>query len=266
MAKHETNAAEELVHRIPRLPVILASIAIFLSLTLVALDRLFLPDRFAIKEVVVAGQAPNVDPAMVLAAVRGLGPRSWFSVDLGEVEQAAKTVPWVYQVSVRRKWPGKLIITVSQAEPVARWNNSRWLNNAAEPLVMPENFHQGGLPELSGPVGSEAEVLEMYADLADLTPGGFVIKALKLSPRGAWTAELQDSASAAVVAVRIGKQAEQSRFQRLMNVLGADVGLSFEHVAEIDLRYPNGFAVRDQAPENSTELANAEGTAPQQGG
>ena len=59
-----------------------------------------------------------------------MGPTSWFSVDLAEVEQVVKTVPWVYGVEVRRKWPGKLIVNLSQADPVANWNRVEWLNAA----------------------------------------------------------------------------------------------------------------------------------------
>ncbi|KAA3620497.1 MAG: hypothetical protein DWQ08_15390, partial [Proteobacteria bacterium] len=102
---------------VARVPVLVVSLVLISTLSLVALDRLFLPERFAISEVIVAGDAPNVDPAAVLQTVRRLGPRSWFSVDLDEVEDAVLSVPWVYRASVRRRWPGKLVVTVAQAEP-----------------------------------------------------------------------------------------------------------------------------------------------------
>ena len=72
-ANTNVNKQEMSMYKNNRLAIMLASAAIFISLFLVALDRLFLPGRFSINEVVISGNAPDVDPAEILAAVKELG-------------------------------------------------------------------------------------------------------------------------------------------------------------------------------------------------
>ena len=57
-------------------------------------------------------------------------------------------VPWVRAVALRRAWPMTLEITVSEHEPLARWNDSALVN------VQGETFsadYDGELPQFSGP-------------------------------------------------------------------------------------------------------------------
>ncbi len=235
-----------------RLAVLVVTVVLMGSLALVALDRLLLPGRFAIDEVAVAGDAPNVDPAAVLAAVRALGPRSWFSIDLDEVERVVRGVPWVYDASVRRRWPGKLVVTVSQATPFARFNDSGWVNRAGEPLTLPRDFHGARLPRLYGPADRAAEIAERYVELAALFDGVDVVApvSLALDARGSLEMRLASSVApeAPPVAVIIGRESQVERVSRLAASLQAP--LAAERAAElasaavIDLRYPNGFAVR----------------------
>ncbi len=230
-----------------RLAVLLASSALIASLGLVVVDRLFLPERFAIHEVVVLGAAPNVDPAAVLVAVRNLGPRSWFSVDLDEVETAVAAVPWVYQADVRRKWPGKLLVTVAQAEPAARWNGKSWLNSAGEPLSMPSGYRNGDLPDLHGPLGTQDELISAYHDAAAIfrSPGSRIV-AMRRSVRGVWSMRIDPSSTTSInhIEVMIGKSEFAERIERIAAVLRNGLGPDLKRITHIDLRYPNGFAAR----------------------
>ncbi|MCZ7600234.1 MAG: FtsQ-type POTRA domain-containing protein [Gammaproteobacteria bacterium] len=243
-----------------RLAVLVVTIVLMASLALVALDRLLLPGRFAIDEVVVAGDAPNVDPAAVLAAVRELGPRSWFSVDLDEVERVVRGVPWVYDASVRRRWPGKLVVTVSQATPFARFNDSGWVNRAGESLTLPRGFHGARLPRLYGPADRAAEIAENYVELAALfdVVDAVALVGLALDARGSWEMELASRVApeAPPVAVIIGRESLVERVSRLAaslrTPLSAERAAELASAAAIDLRYPNGFAVRFAADADGT--------------
>ena len=250
MANTEPEDQQITMHKPRRMPILLASSAIFLSMLLVALDRLFLPGRFSVNEVIVAGYAPDVDPAEVLLAVKDMGPTSWFSVDLAEVEQVVKTVPWVYDAEVRRKWPGKLIVNLSQAEPVANWNRIEWLNAAGEKLVMPEAFADERLPRLFGPMGRQLDVLHTVSLLTAHMPATWRLEEVELTDRGAWSAMLKISNLPGPITVRLGKQHLEKRLIRLVQGVELIQPDDLKNFREFDLRYPNGFAARFNATAN----------------
>ncbi|GJL81037.1 MAG: hypothetical protein DHS20C01_06710 [marine bacterium B5-7] len=247
---------------IARLPVLIASVALTVSLALVALDRLLLPDRFSIQEVVVTGNAPNVDPARVLHAVRQLGPRSWFSVDLAEVERVVGDVPWVYRASVRRRWPGRLIVSVSQAQPVARWNDDGWVNNDGETLSLPSGFTGADLPSLQGPQNRSTEVVARFNEIDTILSTVPVVKpvSLKLDGRGVWVLGLNTAKRETPLIVTIGRGSIVPRLMRLTEALKSSLAARLPQLASIDLRYPNGLAV---APIENTNDGGVVQTAPQ---
>lgn len=254
MANTETEDQQITMNKPRRVPILLASSAIFFSMLLVALDRLFLPGRFSVNEVVVAGYAPDVDPAQVLGAVKGMGPTSWFSVDLAEVEQVVKTVPWVYGVEVRRKWPGKLIVNLSQADPVANWNRAEWLNAAGEKLVMPEAFTDDRLPRLFGPMGRQLDVLHTVISLTAHMPATWRLEEVTLTDRGVWSAMLKISNLPNLITVRLGKQDLEKRLKRLIQGVELIQSDDLKNFREFDLRYPNGFAARFNATANGGNI------------
>jgi cell division protein FtsQ len=235
---------------VARLQVMVVSSILILSLALVALDRLFLPARFAINEVVVTGEAPNVDPATVLRAIKALGPRSWFSVDLEEVEVAVSQVPWVYHADVRRRWPGKLVVTVSQAIPFARWNDEAWINEKGEMLTLPGDFANAHLPRLSASADTAAaDVVELYKRLSEpfLRTEDVSMLFLNVDSRGSIEIGISKDGlqTAPDVAVVVGREAHLERVKRLADVLAnADLKIDLDVLEAIDLRYPNGFAIR----------------------
>lgn len=242
-----SDATEKVVGGV-RPGMIFASVALVLSLSLVALDRLFLPDRFLINEVVVLGDAPNVDPAAVLAAVRELGPRSWFSLDLEEVEQAVGAVAWVDRASVRRRWPATLVVSVAQAEPVARWNDSDWLDQAGERLTIPRQYAGDGLPRLYGAAGSEAEVVERYGEFrAQFEAAGRMPPVtVEKDSRGVWIVGI-DAGGDRTVPVVVGRDDQAPRLRRLLGALDSGLDRMLGEIERVDLRYPNGFSVRPAA-------------------
>jgi cell division protein FtsQ len=234
-----------------RITMVLASLVLIGSLALVALDRLLLPGRFSIDEVIVTGDAPNVDPAAVLQAVRAIGPRSWFSIDLEQVESKVRQVPWVYRTTVRRRWPGRLVISVSQATPFARYNETEWIDAAGEALALPSDFPGVGLPRLSGPQSRANEVTERYRELVDLVAQvrEVELRSLMLDARDSWEMVIVDLSAAdqRLINVTIGRESLHERVARLTGALQGELAARLKTIDSIDLRYPNGFAVRPVA-------------------
>src|SRR5438128_5333128 len=110
---------------------------------------------FAIRHVVVQGELKEVNPAHLQAVTREALRGNFFTLNLDAARVAYARVPWVRAVSVRRLWPDRLEVTVSEHQPLARW--SAWsgesgLVNTAGELFQAD--YAGELPGFAGPAGA----------------------------------------------------------------------------------------------------------------
>src|SRR5690606_25337729 len=95
------------------------------------------------------------------------------------------------------------------------------------------------LPQLTGPLESEAYVMRQYLQFNQLLyPLGVRIRDLALNDRRAWTMTLTNG-----VVVRLGQDAVLERLRRLVAFLESEHRAQLGDFASIDLRYTNGIAV-----------------------
>ena len=185
------------------------------------------------------GEVEQVLPA----ALKG----NFFSLNLEAVRGALEKLPWVRKVEVRRVWPARLEVKVEEHRPVARWGEARGelVNSYGEVFAaMTGETEQATLPLLFGPPGTAAEVLKRYGELIS----SFKVISEKpvqliLSPRLAWQLKLENG-----MLVDMGREQPKSpigvRLQRFIEVYPETVAKRAGRPAVVDLRYPNGFAVR----------------------
>lgn len=217
---------------------------------------------FDIKRIVISSTSEQglqyVSSDVVRSAVAGKLTGNFFSMDLQQAREAFESAPWVRTVSAKRVWPNELHVAIEEHQPFALWNEYQLLNDRGEPFtanraVLDEELH---LPEFFGPDGSSILLVQRYAELQRWFASlGLDIEQLTLDNRyalkailsngvtlllgrdpGAETADPQDGVPGAVP---FGERIE--RFVR--NWPQAVVQLKEQPVAQVDLRYPNGFAV-----------------------
>ena len=172
---------------------------------------------------------------------------NFFSLNLEMLRTALEQSPWVRKVEVRRIWPARLEVKIEEHRPVARWGEGRGelVNSYGEvfvaSLVEPELTT---LPMLFGPPGTALEVLKRYSDLVgSLNAIGEKPVQVTLSPRLAWQLKLEHG-----MWVDLGREQPKSpvgvRLQRFIEVYPEMIGKRPVRPAVVDLRYPNGFAIR----------------------
>ncbi|MBA2778759.1 cell division protein FtsQ/DivIB [Billgrantia kenyensis] len=165
--------------------------------------------------------------------------QTWLSADLPALRRAARDIDWLAEVSLSREWPYALVFELVEQQPVARWNDDYLLNPEGEPFAFAPIEPPEGLPDLAGPVGSGAEVLDYHRRLSSrFEPLGLSITQLRLEPRGAWRLQLDDG-----VWVMLGRSDREARLARLAAAWERQLGPQATHIRYIDLRYPNGVAV-----------------------
>jgi cell division protein FtsQ len=181
---------------------------------------------------VVASEIQNVSQRRIAGA--GL-----VSVDMAAVQRALVQLPWIDSVSVQRSWPRTLRISVVEQVAIARWNNTALINSRGELFRSSESQIPAGLPRLSGPEGTDADVVARFFSIRDrMAEAGAHLTMLQLDARGAWRLALDSG-----VEVRLGRSQVDERYQRFV---AAALPLVIQRAAEIayvDMRYTNGFAV-----------------------
>lgn len=214
------------------------ALVVFASAALLMLLR---SPLFPLRAVELRGSLVHTTRAEVAEALRGRLDGNFFAVDLAEPRAALEQLPWVRRVHVRRVWPDALEVTLEEHVAMARWGDSGLLNQQGE-LFAGRGVRD--LPLLAGPVGTEAEVASRFRRYGELlAPLGAPLERLILSPRRAWQLRLADG-----LVIELGRDAPNdpldARLARLVAVHAQTLGRIQRRHEYVDLRYPNGFALR----------------------
>jgi len=207
-----------------------------------ALYWLLLPQHFPLTRVDLKGTLARTTTAQLEAALpRASG--NFFAADLAEIRARVERLPWVRHVAVRRVWPGRLEISIEEHVALARWG-------AGDEMSALVNTHgerftartRDSLPAFIGPPGSEAEVARRYARFAAIVaPLGTKVERVVLSARHAWQLRL---ANGLHLALGRDPEAAELRLKSFVAAYPATLSEGGRRYEYVDLRYPNGFAVR----------------------
>lgn len=215
---------------------------LMLAACLGGLYWLLLPQRFPVTQVEVKGELKNITRAQIEAALpRAAG--NFFAADLAEVRASVERLAWVRRVAVRRVWPGRLEVAVEEHVALARWGTgdemSRLVNTFGE--TFSANTKQA-LPVFVAPGGTAVEVVRRYRRFNELVaPLGTSVERVVLTQRLAWQLRLGNG-----LHVMLGRDADlaEERLRRFVESYAVTVGKTKKRHEYVDLRYPNGFALR----------------------
>ncbi len=195
----------------------------------------FLPIRY----VRVYGALEQVQKIRLQAALREVVEDGFWGVDLTRVKVAAKSLPWVESVQITRIWPDTLMLGIVEQRPYVRWGTQGLLNERGEQFVPKSIEGFQALPLISGPVGTESELVKVFKDLhRRLAEQGLGIQILHVTDRLSWSVRLKNGMD-----IALGRRNPAGVFKRFINtlpLLGRD---QIQAMQRVDLRYPNGYAV-----------------------
>ena len=200
-----------------------------------------------VKHVVFAEALAHTKRGEVEQVLPGSLKGNFFSINLEQVRGSLEKLPWVRKVDVRRQWPDRLEVRIEEHKPVARWGEGRseLVNSYGEGFAaVLVDSEASGLPLLFGPNGTALEVLKHYSEfVGSFAKVGEKPVQVTLSPRLAWQLKLQNG-----MLVDIGREQTKApvgvRLQRFLEIYPETVAKQAVRPAVVDLRYPNGFAMR----------------------
>jgi cell division protein FtsQ len=245
----------------PRLLNLAANLLISLAALLFAfagLQLLVHSPLFPLREVVVRGELKNATAGDIENAVEGVGG-NFFAADLAAIRARLEQVAWVRHVDVRRVWPDRIEVKLEEHIAFARWGQvagdprpNGLVNTFGEPFAaVLEGDGAARLPLFTGPAGTEGEITRRYRRFVELLAplsetAGRVVTAIVLSPRFAWQLRTADGLNLELG--RDGAEPVEQRLARFVAAYPESLGRLPPRAAAgsrfVDLRYPNGFALR----------------------
>ena len=220
---------------------ILAGAAVVLAAAVQAYLAL---ERIPVQRISVTGELEHTRAEEVQAMVQPALSGGFLNADLQRIRGELEALPWIYQASVRRKWPNALEINVVEQLPIARWGADGFLNHEGQVFRSSNSEQWQSLPLLRGPEGAARSLVATYQRLVDtLRPLSLAVEQLSVDERGQVSAQLSGG-----VELALGGDAFKERMQRLVTVYRSELAERMAEVQRIDLRYASGVAVAFREP------------------
>jgi cell division protein FtsQ len=196
---------------------------------------------FPLREITVGGDLAHTARTDLEMATRGRVGSNFFAADLANIRNGFEQLAWVRRADVRRVWPDRIQVTLEEHVALARWGDTGLVNTFGERFA---GQTDAALPMFAGPPRTEGEVTRRYRQYAEaLLPLGAKLERVILTPRFAWQLRLSSGLS-----IELGRdlandpvEARLARFVAAYPQTLGRIALRHEYV---DLRYPNGFALR----------------------
>ena len=193
-----------------------------------------------VERLTVRGDVRHLDSEAIQARLAPRVADGFMAAALSGARQELESLPWVYEVNTRRRWPAEIEVTLVEQRPLARWEKSGYLNHEGEYFAADLDPLYAHLPILAGPAGKEAFLMRLYQMLADRLDGtDLSIKALSLDDLEQVAVQFDNGLS-----LLLGARDMSQRLARFVRLWDSE--LPTAAVAKIDLRYEHGAAVTFQ--------------------
>ncbi|MEZ5573672.1 MAG: cell division protein FtsQ/DivIB [Halioglobus sp.] len=226
------------------------------GVVLVAATKAFITvQSLPVQRISVTGELEHTQAQAVQDMVQPGLAGGFLNADLQQIRRQLEGLPWIYEATVRRKWPNALEIHVVEELPIARWGQDGFLNHEGGVFRSDKDGDWDSLPLLSGPDGSAQSLMEKYLRLVEiLTPLNLSVQQLAVDERGQMEAVL-----AGGIQLNLGSENFLGRMHRFVAIYRNELSVRSSEVERVDLRYESGVAVAFKAPEQQEEPSRVAG-------
>jgi len=218
-----------------------AVIIAILSFSLHLNSRMTAEESSPVTSIVISGEMNYTTRSEIELALEQVDLGNFFKLDVNQVQKEVLSLPWVYSVSVRKKWPNELKMYVVDQTPIATWNGDFLINQFGRTFQADALRLGASLPAFYGPEGSELIALAHYEKLNKaFVSASLEIDELMLSERFSWRVTLSDG-----VSVKLGREDNEERVKQFISVYTEIKKHETDKraVDYVDLRYDTGLAV-----------------------
>jgi cell division protein FtsQ len=208
---------------------------------------------FTLQRIEIRGELRHVTAASLRVAIAGRLKGNYFTLRLDDARRLLEQVPWVAAASVRRGWPNRLVVTLTEHRALGVWSDGRVLSDAgvlfaANPA---EAEIDGPLPVFDGPAAVAGDIARRYGEFAaQLAPLAIKVNGIDVSERRSWTLRVA-AQEGTPSRVELGRDAGATTLNERLAQIVAAYPMVVARVGgppeRIDARYPNGFAATPPA-------------------
>lgn len=231
-AKRGSRLPKVAVARFAAIAGVMAVLVLTYQLSASMLDR-------PIHSIEINGPFQRVTALQIEEAIDDSLRSGFLSVDLSDVQRRVVDLPWIDHANIARRWPDKIVISVTEQIPAACWGARGLLNTRGELFVTDASHVPAELPRLSGPEDQASVVARRYLEIREqLIPLGLDVRKLQVDARGAWHMTLQNG-----IDIRLGRRDVAERTSLFLDVVANMVSSNEAEINFVDMRYTNGFTI-----------------------
>ena len=218
------------------------TIIIFVFLLPLMLIGIVTFDNFnqSIDRVIINGEFNYLSERDVIDLIDEIVQTGFLTLNLPELNRKIVEQDWIRSSSIRRSWPATLIVNIEEEIPVARWGEQQLLNNVGDYIDVINKDSVSHLPVIFSQAGDTKEIIKIYQLISELLgPVGLRIDEVESDNAGSWTLTVLSD-----IKIILGRDQLVEKLQRLQSVWMAELSSQEKNINVIDLRYPNGLAVK----------------------
>lgn len=217
----------------------LASIILFLAAIFMLVSQFKHSHYFGIKKVRVYG-VRNIQPEQIKALLMPYMSQNFFSINIDSIKEQLLQFPWSSRITVRKRWPDQLDITIREKKVMAIWNHHALLSDTGELFLTGQQDIFSTLPQLKGPEGTQLVVSDYFNKINRLFLSLHAkITYLEFTSIATWKLKLDNG-----MTLQIEHKDILNRLKHFVKIYPKILAKHEKDVDYIDLRYPNGVAVR----------------------
>ncbi|OOF36017.1 cell division protein FtsQ/DivIB [Rodentibacter heidelbergensis] len=166
--------------------------------------------------------------------------KGFWGQDVKSIQTQLETLPWVKGAVVRKIWPNRLSIWLTEYTPVAIWNKTEFVTKDGTVFQLPmDRLKNQTLPYLGGPDYQSSKVLEAWNQIySDFKAKNLNVKGVTIDDRGAWQVTLDND-----IVLKLGRGEWQSKLERFVTIYPQIEVSENKRIDYVDLRYKSGAAV-----------------------
>jgi cell division protein FtsQ len=205
---------------------------------------------FALREVRVEGRGETA-VADILSAVRANRGDPILGIDIDAVRQRLEDLPWIESASVERRFPDQLIVSVTEAEPMALWQRSQKLFLVSRDGAVIETANLGKYAKLLIIVGEDApkKAQDLFDILAQEPELRAHVTAAVLVGKRRWNIRMDND-----VDVKLPEDGALEAWRHFADLNRQD-NLLDKDITVVDLRQADRVVVRQGHPQPAVDPA-----------
>ena len=194
----------------------------------------------------VSGDTENVDRSELQLVLSSLVNQRFFELNVGSIAEKIQEMPWVEDVQIRKRWPDRMSVTITERMPIARWGMNALVDEFGQVFSSDGGKDKfSNLPILQSAEKYDSVLVKRFQMIFEkFNTSNLEIERMSRTKVDSWSIKLVDGPT-----VVLGKQQFDLRIARFLVLWKTLKPEQIERISTMDFRYSNGVAVskwRDQ--------------------